>query len=170
MIKVGDKVRLKSWLGSKFYEVVKIDEKHVYLDITGFCDFPYSVHHDWIIEKPLYTADFKPGDKVNRKDGKPFSNNEKILTVSRITCENDVWFQETNTFLPADKLELVTPDATTTSEPFRTVTKRELKPGRYGRVRISDTLQVRVEAVNTVEQLDEVIHTLNQIREVLSDA
>lgn len=183
MIKVGDKVRLKSWslLGGGFYNVVRIDNGYAFLK-EGLHEYPYSVAgNEWEIEgaEPCTTAPFKPGDKVKRKDGELFSNGSLIVTVDKISCNNHIWFKETKTWSHFDYLTFVSAGDTFPPlpwsreggkiEPFRTVTKRELKPGRYGRVRISDSFQIRVEAVTDAEQLDEVMHTLAQIREVLSD-
>lgn len=68
---------------------------------------------------------FKVGDKVKRKDGELFSNDEQVLTVSNLLLAHDsasgfvVVFEETGTNMHEDALELA-------EIPF---TKSDLKDG-----------------------------------------
>lgn len=55
---------------------------------------------------------FQKGTKVQRKDGSTFSNGNKVLTVKRVDLPaygrpfTRVWFEETNTNINAERLEL----------------------------------------------------------------
>lgn len=172
--KIGDKVKISPLVARR----LGIDSKKEYVieTIIGSDfgeqvilvgqEFPGTIHNGYVF-KPATKTNYKVGDKVRIIDNNAGHNLEigSIQTITRIFEDGSgVGFIKW-----AARFEDIEPVIATT-EPYRTVMKRELKPGRYGRVRISDTLQVRVEAVNTVEQLDEVIHTINQIREVLEDA
>lgn len=52
----------------------------------------------------------KSGDKVEKLDGRSFSNNRMTLTVNyvEISCSK-VWFKETSTWMSSRELKLVTP-------------------------------------------------------------
>lgn len=112
---------------------------------------------------------FFVGQKVKRADGCEFSHGETIATISRVDVDK-VWFEETCTYLENHKVI-----AFETVGPIRTVTRREIVPGQYGHIEISD---VNEEGASlwlprnkrwTSGQLREAAHVLNQIAEVLED-
>lgn len=54
-------------------------------------------------------AKFKPGDRVRKIDGTPFSNGELVVTVSHYKYSAGPWFVETNSWLDDHFLELAAP-------------------------------------------------------------
>lgn len=53
--------------------------------------------------------------------------------------------------------------------PIRTVTRREIVPGDYGAVRVTEGRYIHCRSMATAEELREAAHILNQLAEVLED-
>lgn len=116
------------------------------------------------------------GDTVSKKDGTFFSNGKKKATLEKID-HIGAWLKETKTHIPLDKLIKYQPS------PIRTVTRREIVAGVYGRVVVGvkngDKVVVDLTANDgtldyightselTYIELREAAHILNQIAEVL---
>jgi hypothetical protein len=130
---------------------------------------------------------FKLGDKVRAIRSVQDITEGEVYTVAGFTNDNphvidDVGDSRCVNGWGIPLFELVV------ESPIRTVTRREIVPGRYGRVRVSeldsdgdvhmvfvdreggDKLSEGCSFYFNLEELDEVIHTLNQIREVMVDA
>lgn len=107
---------------------------------------------------------FKVGDKVARVNGVPFSNGDMVVTIEKLE-EHKVWFHETGTYLSPHDVKLVA------ESPIRTVTRKEIVPGVYGKVEVSlypdGSPCILVSFPKTATELREAAHTLTQIAEAL---
>lgn len=113
---------------------------------------------------------FKIGDKVrvieSRNPFGQFKGLSKGCITKIIGGTSNMWGldkADDKWFWRNDQIEIVYDE----DSPIREVTRREIVPGQYGRVHISEKLMVRVDAIRTVEELDEAVHILNQVREVM---
>lgn len=124
---------------------------------------------------------FKVGDRVKYKSGTAFSNGEFVNTVEKVSEENKVWFMETGKWARAQSIEHASP----ATSPVRTVTRREIVPGTYGRIVVTGTykesrvtlnwegsssIHTAVEIVGLdAEELREAAHLFSQLAEVLEE-
>lgn len=53
--------------------------------------------------------------------------------------------------------------------PIRTVTRREIVPGTYGRVKVTQGLYVHCNSMRNAEELREAAHLLNQLAEFMEE-
>lgn len=67
-------------------------------------------------------------------------------------------------FAPRNNFDIVEDN-----RPIRTVTRREVVPGKYGIVTIKECGFIHINAMGTPEKLREAAHILNQIAEALED-
>lgn len=121
---------------------------------------------------------FKEGDKVRRKDGKPFSNREYILTVSSKRMGINPYLRETNTWIDKRSIELVKPKESRFTE---TVTKTVFKDfsGEIGnrpfsaKFSTNEINYVHIQLGSSIgasyrpNELQELIDALTEIKEVM---
>lgn len=114
---------------------------------------------------------FKAGDRVKYKNGETFSNGRLVNTVDKIVDGGQVWLLETKTWIGVESIEHESP----TKSPVRTVTRREIVPGVYGKVRVNEcgigggVESIEMKPTRSPEELRESAHILNQLAEALED-
>lgn len=119
---------------------------------------------------------FKIGDRVRRTKPRDasFGGSDEFTVCAATACGSIVEEKEDGAYYHiADSLELVAP---ATNCPIRTVTRREIVPGRYGGVVVErNTITdnpapfVRFYAQANANELREAAHIFNQIAEVLEE-
>lgn len=110
-------------------------------------------------------AKFKVGDRVRNKSGFAFSNGDKVVTISHYD-DYRPYFKETGSWSSEEELELVK-----SASPIRTVTRREIVPGRYGMVAVLPDRTVHVSCFDaqSPSELRAAARIFNEIAEVLEE-
>ena len=121
--KVGDKVAYQSIVGygargmaGRKGSIKEVLEKGWY-NVTftgGVFDNVIKVHEDYLVAQQVEPRAFQAGDRVRYKDGDTFSHGLSVATLDRPYDSSRWWLKETGTHAATEKMELVTPVASTT--------------------------------------------------------
>lgn len=115
----------------------------------------------------LQELNVKPGDVVDYCGPETWCYKNGPFTVSSI--DRNGWFLIDGITTPSDNPHWrIISRASTTTSPVRTVTRKEIVPGGYGRVVIDWQGGIRMDATQDADDLTQAIETLTAIRDALA--